>query len=309
MVAETRRQSAQAENHFAISSEPSSPTSGATSRLDNMQDMHLAMPTRPDLTSVNSSTALLGGQDVVSPLSPAEDPFRSRTSSFNQASDVSGPNSPEVHVATTNSAVPPIDSLSPPPKIHVNSIPNTPEQPDLASFNPRASFASPFASAHDMPSPTTLTHRKGSIATKSQLSYGATLDEADDDLKRTSAPTSFTNKFAQRRSLRAKAGKAKPKERDSRDMHKNAGSQLKRKPFESTRLKGEIYKPWLEKKDPAQRWARWITIASIIIGIGLCAFCECNPSSMWSRGATDHCSVLRRLPVGAQSGQDLLCAQ
>ncbi|EIW67677.1 hypothetical protein TREMEDRAFT_33305, partial [Tremella mesenterica DSM 1558] len=39
--------------------------------------------------------------------------------------------------------------------------------------------------------------------------------------------------------------------------------------FQSTRLKGEIYKPWLEKTDPAQRWARWITLTSIFIGLAV----------------------------------------
>lgn len=41
-----------------------------------------------------------------------------------------------------------------------------------------------------------------------------------------------------------------------------------RKAFVSTRLKGEVYKPWLEKPDPAQRWARWIIIGSFVLGLG-----------------------------------------
>jgi hypothetical protein len=70
---------------------------------------------------------------------------------------------------------------------------------------------------------------------------------------------------------------------------KPAGPGTNRKPFQSTRLKGEIYKPWLEKKDPAQRWARWITIVSIIIGIGAAAARE-----YWIhlRGAVCHYSKL-----------------
>lgn len=47
------------------------------------------------------------------------------------------------------------------------------------------------------------------------------------------------------------------------------GVQINRRPFQSTRLKEEIYKPWLEKKDPAQRWARWITLISILIGLAV----------------------------------------
>ena len=49
------------------------------------------------------------------------------------------------------------------------------------------------------------------------------------------------------------------------------GGGRSRKPFVSQRLKGEVYKPWLEKKDPALRWARWITIGSFIIGLAVAA--------------------------------------
>ena len=42
-----------------------------------------------------------------------------------------------------------------------------------------------------------------------------------------------------------------------------------RKAFVSTRLKGEINKPWLEKPDPAQKWARWIVIGSLFLGLAL----------------------------------------
>jgi len=42
-----------------------------------------------------------------------------------------------------------------------------------------------------------------------------------------------------------------------------------RKAFISTRLKGEIAKPWLEHPDPAQKWARWIIIGSLILGLAI----------------------------------------
>ena len=42
-----------------------------------------------------------------------------------------------------------------------------------------------------------------------------------------------------------------------------------RKAFISTRLKGEIAKPWLEHPDPAQKWARWIIIGSLIVGLAI----------------------------------------
>lgn len=47
-----------------------------------------------------------------------------------------------------------------------------------------------------------------------------------------------------------------------------------RKAFVSTRLKGEIYKPWLETPDPAQRWARYIIIGSVVLGFVIVAISE-----------------------------------
>lgn len=66
-------------------------------------------------------------------------------------------------------------------------------------------------------------------------------------------------------------GKKGKKERDVKGA---GGVQVNRKPFQSTRLKEEIYKPWLEKKDPAQRWARWITLLSILIGLAVMGVSE-----------------------------------
>jgi len=51
-------------------------------------------------------------------------------------------------------------------------------------------------------------------------------------------------------------------------MRKTMGTS-NRKAFVSTRLKGEINKPWLEKPDPAQKWARWIVIGSLFLGLAL----------------------------------------
>ncbi len=70
-----------------------------------------------------------------------------------------------------------------------------------------------------------------------------------------------------------KAGKNGKKDEDGKDG-KPTQAQVNRKPFESTRLKGEIYKPWLEKKDPAQRWARYITLVSIVLGFVICGIRE-----------------------------------
>ncbi|ODO09972.1 hypothetical protein I350_02196 [Cryptococcus amylolentus CBS 6273] len=83
------------------------------------------------------------------------------------------------------------------------------------------------------------------------------------------------NTIAERRAMRMKQTMSTSTSRRSRinDMGTTANKPVKgvlnRKPFQSTRLKGEIYKPWLEKKDPALRWARWITLTSIFIGFAI----------------------------------------
>ena len=64
------------------------------------------------------------------------------------------------------------------------------------------------------------------------------------------------------------------KSKNNRQSARPAGQQMSRKAFQSTRLKEEIYKPWLEKKDPAMRWARWITLASILLGVAIMGVCE-----------------------------------
>jgi hypothetical protein len=85
--------------------------------------------------------------------------------------------------------------------------------------------------------------------------------------------------IAKRRSERVKSSKINSKARGN-EKGGATGMGMSRKPFESTRLKGEIYKPWLEKKDPAQRWARWITLVSIMLGFALAAFCKSNTYSL-----------------------------
>jgi hypothetical protein len=74
------------------------------------------------------------------------------------------------------------------------------------------------------------------------------------------------------------------KGKKERDVKGPGGVQINRKPFQSTRLKEEIYKPWLEKKDPAQRWARWITLISILVGVAVMAVSKWPLISAWVQG-------------------------
>ncbi len=75
---------------------------------------------------------------------------------------------------------------------------------------------------------------------------------------------------ASRRSARLQQEKQRQQEKEKQrgkaaavpSVSEEAGAAVTRglkhpcaKPFQSTRLKEEIYKPWLEKTDPAQRWA------------------------------------------------------
>lgn len=79
-------------------------------------------------------------------------------------------------------------------------------------------------------------------------------------------------------SVRSAAGKSF---RSGMTGRTNATTMTARKPFQSTRLKGEIYKPWLEHKDPALRWARWITLFCIAAGCGLGGYSECRDQDLF----------------------------
>ncbi|CED82980.1 Glycoside hydrolase, family 16 [Phaffia rhodozyma] len=46
-------------------------------------------------------------------------------------------------------------------------------------------------------------------------------------------------------------------------------TQNQRAVFKSTRLKGDVYKPWVENPDRAQFWARFIIFGCIALGLGL----------------------------------------
>ena len=214
----------------------------------------LLPPDRPPLLSVNSSSPLLG--DVSgnnTPVSPVErDPFsdaslRRGTSASSFSSET--------------------DTI--PPKIHINSIPNSPVSPAMPSFTPTQTFATPSA---DLRSRFPSRSQQGR-ATGTNASLSGTPTQS---LHSTGVQSRST--IAQRRSQRMKAGKNGKKEKDGREG-KVATAQMSRKPFESTRLKGEIYKPWLEKKDPAQRWARYITIASIFLGFAICGVSTYSPNT------------------------------
>ncbi|KAJ9112880.1 hypothetical protein QFC19_000435 [Naganishia cerealis] len=94
-----------------------------------------------------------------------------------------------------------------------------------------------------------------------------------------SRPSSMFSGFKRRskapsraQSVRSAAGKSFRSDKTGMTGRTNGTTMTARKPFQSTRLKGEIYKPWLEHKDPALRWARWITLACIAIGFGLAGY-------------------------------------
>ncbi|KAL7423010.1 hypothetical protein Q5752_002308 [Cryptotrichosporon argae] len=148
------------------------------------------------------------------------------------------------------------------------------------------SDTTPFETPYDTP---LHEHETAATATTSALPARASAGAG-------SVSTTATSAAAQRRAQRVKTAASSIRSGRSRQAGaaRPAGTQnpdAKRKPFQSTRLKGEIYKPWLEKKDPAMRWARWITIISIIIGLGAAgAICYDGYASVPSLGKT--CLVL-----------------
>lgn len=94
-----------------------------------------------------------------------------------------------------------------------------------------------------------------------------------------SAGSTTRGNIASRRAMRMKQALSTSSSKPTRlnemtPVGPRPAGTLNRRPFQSTRLKGEIYKPWLEKQDPAMRWARWITLSSIFIGFVIAAVSE-----------------------------------
>ncbi|WWC70921.1 uncharacterized protein I206_104873 [Kwoniella pini CBS 10737] len=192
------------------------------------------------------------------------------------------------------------------PKIRINDMPNSPPSednsqvpsppiiPDNQSINQgnNTTFTSPFSggssSSQNTKSPkSNLRNSINSINTPSsptggggkRFSAGSNLASGNGVITASgielNSSTTTKNNIAARRAQRLKQAQSMDGKnsgnRYSNYTAPNKNAALNRKAFQSTRLKGEIYKPWLEQKDPALRWARWITIASIILGFAIAA--------------------------------------
>lgn len=191
-------------------------------------------PRRPQLLSTPSSRPLL--DDTSPAVTPSadhsEDPFGTPGMS-QRASTASSAES------SASASTPPLHA----PKIHINSVPNSPDPSSVSA----PSFIHPFAAS------------------------AKSIDASE-----TSAlPRSKSNS----NNMRSRGTKDRSSYRNSkkplpRSTSGIVGTATSRKAFQSTRLKEEIYKPWLEKRDPAQRWAKWITIVCIILGVAIAAVSE-----------------------------------
>jgi hypothetical protein len=237
----------------------------------------LDIPTRPTYHQTNSATHLLGSDsDPNTPASPSPSHFGANVDSFSDASPrvpavdesddldaFAAAASPSMSRSLRNKA-----ALPQPPAIRINSLSTSPGSGAGAgpfsnsfaprktnsavapNFEPRRSFTSPFAD----------TNRDE-------------IDELDGGVS--AGKPSFSSAVSKPESIATRRSARKPKmqpKRARRDVRNTMGNpQVSRKPFQSTRLKEgeEIYKPWLEKRDPAMRWARWITLISILIGLAL----------------------------------------
>ena len=217
----------------------------------------LALPERPVFHTATSSDALLGD---ASGLNTPNTPFTHNPFSDNLPKSIII-NSP--YLDSSNRPESPTAGAT--PKIRVNSDNDSPASIDIPSFAPR--HTSPFDdgdSTHSYDSSPKMGTNKDFDA------YSTGID---------SKPSSM----AARRSQRMRIGTPKKGGKGGKDEKSKDGkptTAMNRKPFESTRLKGEIYKPWLEKKDPAQRWARWITLTSILIGFAVAAIRESDHATI-----------------------------
>lgn len=235
---------------------PTSATAGTMPAQDDVPDVGDSprAVSRPTLLSANSGLPLLADESPAATpgLMNSPNPFGDSNNPSRQGSSSTASHDSSANLTPSSSS----SESKPNPEIHI--IPNSPDNDDIPSFAPQQSFSTPFADPNDE---------------QRHVQY----DTFNEKAKSTAVATAGAN-IISRRSMRMKnttsmMSSKSNKRLSQKDEKKGAG--LSRKPFQSTRLKGEIYKPWLEKKDPAQRWARWITIVSIIIGIGLAGFREC----------------------------------
>jgi hypothetical protein len=233
---------------------------------------------RPALGTTNSSAPLMGDSSAVNtPATLLGDPFSDRL----QAGLARAPSSERPPMSQHSG------QASIPPRIHINSIPNSPATPGAGAVPTALPFAasSPYGAVSPVPT------SNASAYNPSQDTFGAPVSAAAAVTRRPSQAGTVGTQLsavsvasgmdsrggrltaAERRNQRMKQvmGKKGKKEREVKGA---TGVQINRKPFQSTRLKEEIYKPWLEKKDPAQRWARWITLFSIFIGLAVMAVSE-----------------------------------
>ncbi|OCF35123.1 hypothetical protein I317_01835 [Kwoniella heveanensis CBS 569] len=270
----------------------SSTSSNEDTRADNSQPQFgLGVPQRPSLGSTPSTEPLVPPEE--SPLSgPTVNPFSRNLQAEPSAYTPSSLGRPSTSGSTHS-------GLSPAaPKIRINDMPNSPPSEDVSQV-PTPSAPEPFNSPFSKP----ISQKRGSLASVPPSPTNVAF-------KRSSTPISSAGtgavhtatgvevnatkgNIAARRALRMKQAQSTDSKgnRYSNYAAPNKNSALNRKAFQSTRLKGEIYKPWLEQKDPALRWARWITIVSIILGFAIAGvICYDGYASVPKLGKV--CSVL-----------------
>ncbi|WVW84865.1 hypothetical protein I302_106900 [Kwoniella bestiolae CBS 10118] len=274
--------------------------SGSDEQLDLAQASasRLGLPLqRPSLGSTPSTEPLISPGDISPSTTPVHNPFNAATAGQGRGSasqakgltvNVGGGGSANPFGGSNRSSRSSISNPSPTaPKIRINDMPNSPPSEDVsqAPTPPAVPDAGPAPAGQGLTSPfnrsSNLRNSINSIPaspTNKRASNGSTTSVLGGGAAVVTASGvevgSGKNNIAARRALRMKQAQSTDSKGGNRysnytQPNKNAG--LNRKAFQSTRLKGEIYKPWLEQKDPALRWARWITIGSIVMGFAIAA--------------------------------------
>ncbi|OCF72751.1 hypothetical protein I204_05980 [Kwoniella mangroviensis CBS 8886] len=269
--------------------------SGSGSSLNNEEEQldlarstasRLGLPLqRPSLGSTPSTEPLISPGDISPSTTPVNNPFSTSTNTQGQRLSVGGGGSANPVGGSSASSKSSISIPSPTaPKIRINDMPNSPSSenvsqaptppavPDSAPGSTSShGFSSPFSK------PSALRSSINSIPaspTNKRASNGSTFSATGGVLTASGVEVNQgKNNIAARRALRMKQAQSTDSKgangRYSNYTQPNKNAALNRKAFQSTRLKGEIYKPWLEQRDPALRWARWITIGSIILGFAI----------------------------------------
>lgn len=89
---------------------------------------------------------------------------------------------------------------------------------------------------------------------------------------RPGTPSSLRNPFEQPPNPFATPGMSRPASFFGSSSAINQFNERSQRYFHSRRIRGEVEKPWLSKKDPKEKWVTILPILGILVGLGISGF-------------------------------------